>query len=379
MSMKVTGIINRGFTQFNRLKYAKVTEDISAEGVSPHLKRAGTESFNIFDNERGALKNSEISLVKKIKKDISSSLKLISSPAKEIRSKVLTYDPLLDSPDHILALKFKNPKYTAMSGSVKTLRGEEYLDFILHGYFGDKKRFLINRDGEIIKSVSPKFFTNEPLTAMDKEPVYYSQHEINNLGLGRFIDIFSKEIKKLNDYIKLPIIPASKPVAEKKPPFDRMTFMYKQREALDKIHKNFAKLYYGILNNSRSGIQRRKLSDICEVTLHKKFPLMQINNINKEGESVQINFSELANKPVVRFLIFSPNEKINRLFIDGQLVEEASRDGSNPFTVGRIAKFYTPYETSELNLEKLFKEINDKIIYSLGRLRGVIGSYRIDK
>ena len=29
MSMKVTGIINRGFTQFNRLKYAKVTEDIS--------------------------------------------------------------------------------------------------------------------------------------------------------------------------------------------------------------------------------------------------------------------------------------------------------------------------------------------------------------
>ncbi len=377
--MKVTGILNRGFTKFNRLKYAKVSDEVYASSASSNLRRVKAENCNIIDNERGALKNTDISLVNKIKKEIPSTLKLISSPAKEVKNNVLTYGALLDSPKHILALKFDNPKYIAMSGSVRNLRGKEYLDFILDGYFGDKKRFLINSDGEIIKSVSPKFFTNEPLTAMDKEPVYYSQYEINNLGLGRFIDIFSKEIKKLNDYVKLPVIPVKKQVIVPEPPFDRATFLYKQREALGNIHKNFDKLYYGILNNSRTGIQRRKLSDICDVTLHKKFPLMQINNINKKGESVQINFSELGNKPVARILLLSPMEKTNRLFIDGQLVEEISRDGSNPFTVGRITKFYTPYETFELKLETLLKDINDRLIYGINRLRATIGSSRVDK
>ncbi len=370
--MKIAKIINSSITNFNNLKFAKMSEDISGSKFSDKKSVADTYmKSNFFNNERGALKDSVLSLISQIKKDMVNISDIKNAANPDVKSKALTYESLLETPQDILAFKVDNPKVTAMSAQVKSLRGEEFFDFTLHGYFGDKRKFLINNEGEIIKTVSPKFLSKEKMHAYDADNVYYTQQEINNLGIDKYFGIFRAEMAKFKDHMLTPISPVETVKPQKQ--IDWLLYMYKQRETLDSIQRKFGTLYDGIIGHSRTSVQRKKLSQICGVKLHKKFPLIQLENINSKNESVLINFTQIGKKTVARMVVYNPQSKINRLFINGQLVEESPRKESNPFTVGRIAKFYTPQETDELKISELLNDINDKLSASLKQLRIYFG------
>lgn len=376
--MKVYGIINRGISHIYALKFSKMSDDVTG-GITSSVERSYARS-NLFNNDRGTLTPRDIGLVQELKTTVKDVLNLISAPKKGLKKKLLAYNRLLESPDNMLAVNVDNPRITAFSGEVKNIKDEQYFDFTVYGYFGDKKRFLINNEGEIIKKPSAKFFTGEKLTASDKESVYYTQNEINNLEIRRYMNMFKTEVLNLkNDILGKESVAKPKKVAKvTEKPFDPYSFIYKQKETLDTIHRKFNIVYCGIMNNARTSIQRRKLSEICGVTLHKKFPIMCLNDINHSMSSATVNFTQIGSKPVTRILVQNGISKSNRLFIDGQLVEELSRDGSNPFTIGRISKSYTPKETEELGVAELLENIDKKLDSSIIRLRAMLGK-KIDK
>lgn len=365
--MKVLSIVSNCLAHTKILKMSKIPEEFS--GASSN--RINYKNSHIFHLERGVLSDSEISAANELKKTIFSSLKLISSPDKLVKDKLSVSEKFIKAPKNIIALKVDNPRITAFSGQIKRIRNDEYLDFIIHGYFGDKKRFLINNEGEIVKTLSPDFFKKSPVSySYETETVYYTQSEINNLNLRRYIDMFQAGLSKLNEYLL-----SKEPVNLSPPPklVNWSSFTLEQIKSVNSIQTNFNNLYNGIMNNSRTPARRKALSNICGVKIHKKFPLMLIDNINAQKQNISINFTKIGKKSVLRVTIFDKDEKFNRLFIDGRLAEETFRRSSNPFTVGRIARYYTPNEAEELGVLQLLDDINKKLLYGQKQLRELLG------
>jgi len=364
--MKIMKIVNPTFAL---RKFAKLNEDIAVSAASSSAKPERYNNSNFFNNERGTLKKSEISLTNEIKTAIPELISLISLP--KFKTKLSTYKPLLDSPKEMIAFSIDNPKYMAISGKVKNVIDDSYLDLSLYGYSGDKKRFLINNEGEIVKSLTPNFFAKGQEHIYNPDDIYYNQHELNNLGLNKYLKIYNDELLKLKEFINKKEIPLKG--VETKVVIDYSSFLYKQNEALKTLRENFNLLYNGIMNNSRSSAQRSYYESLCGVKIRKSPPIIKIENINSGKSSASINFFEIGKKPVTRIVVSENASETNRLFINGKLVEEASRDRSNPFVAGRILKIYSPYETDILGIPKLLENINNKFSDGIKQLRAFIG------
>lgn len=364
--MKIIKILNRGFSNFNSHILMKFENDV-IETASLSGLDTGYKKSNFFNTERGTLSNSDVMMVAGIKNMISETLKVMSSRKKAVKEKILNYSPLVrSSENNILAFKVNNPKITAISGQVKTIDNEEYFDFTLYGYFGDKKRYFINNEGEILKSTK-KGKNN----IYDTEPDYYSQHEINNLGINKYFKMFKTEIDNFRTYLNLDI-----PIKKEPEPvnIDWASYLYHQNEKLDSIRDKFDILHDGISQVSRTAIRKRKLSEMCGVKFHKKFPLIELINFNELNQNAQINFTSIGNKKIVRIVVFGEGKKNNRLFVGGQLVEESARENcTNPFVISRILRKYSLQETEQFGVKKLLDDIDNKLSESIKKFKALIG------
>lgn len=373
--MKITGIINSSLSQINRFKYSKASDDISVRSFTSASDDFRYSGNSLYYNDRGSLSERDNMLAKEISATVSDLLELLVSPKKNIKNRLLTYNKLLDAPENMVVVKVNNPQVTALSGEIKNIRGENYFDFNIYGYFNDRRRFLINEDGEIIKSISADYVSG---VKGAKEPVYYSQHEINNLDLKRYLTMYKHEIGGLKEHL-LSKAPVNKSVPQVAEPVIDPYFIREQKETIDSIQKKFNKIYNGIINNTRTAVQRRKLCDVCDVRLYKNNLVMQVDNINKNNDSAVINFTKMGSKSAMRVIVLTPDLKIEHLFVDGQLVKEYPSERRNPFIVGRIEKYFTPDEMQELKADELLNNIDRKLSSDLSNLRGFLGSARVDE
>ena len=369
--MRISKIINSGLTHFNTVKYSKIPDETVNSVISPSIQKSRYNKSNLFNLERGALKESDMALVEKIEEKIPEVLNYIASPIKEFNQRLLSWEAYIPAPENIVALKINNPKVMAISASLKKAGAETYLDFNVHGYFGEKQRFLINREGEVVKTITPDFFKGEKAHAYDADPVYYTQYEINNLGLNKYLTMFKNRMDDLKNHLlkKDEQVKIIKPQKE----FDKDLFLLAHKSKLKKIRREFDVLYDAITTNSRTASQLRKFSDICLARPHRKYRIMQLDNINDSNQNAIVNFTELGNKQVARITVYDNTSKTRRVFADGELIEESYRDGNNPFLVGKIKKVYTPEEMNKINTLNLLEGIDKRLVYGLNKLRAMIG------
>ena len=370
--MRITKIINTSLTHFNSLKCSKITDNTLLNNVSTiPVNKTRYNNSNFFNIERGALKESDLKLVNNIKEKIPEILSFITSPLKEIKSKVLENDLYIDAPKNIVALRLNHPSIIAISASVKTARADKYLDFCIHGYFGDKQRFLINPEGEIVKKITPDFFKREKQHAYDADPEYYTQYEINNLGLNKYLKLFCKQMENFKDSILNPQ-KIEKTLAPQKV-IDKELFLLEQQSKLYRIQKKFNLLYDAMTTNSRTSNHLKKFSDICAVKPHRKQRIMNLDNINDKKECALINFVSRSDKHITRIVVYTDTTKTQRLFINGELAEEVPRENSNPFTIPVINKIYTPEEMDKMKTLELLDDIEKRLTYGINQLRAMIG------
>ena len=369
--MRISKIINTGLTHFNAVKYSKIPDETVNSVVTPSIQKSRYSKSNLFNLERGALKESDMALVEKIEEKIPEILNYIASPIKDFNQRLLSWEAYIPAPKNIIALKIDNPKVMAISASVKKVGAESYLDFNVHGYFGEKQRFLINREGEVVKTITPDFFKDEKVHAYDADPVYYTQHEINNLGLNKYLKMFKNRMDDLKNYMlrkeeQVKVIEPQKGI-------DKDLFLLAHKSKLKKIHREFDVLYDAITTNSRTTNHLKKFSDICSVRPHRKYRIMQLDNINDTDQNAIVNFTELGSKQVARITVYDNKAKTQRVFVDGELVDEYYRDSTNPFLMGKIKKVYTPEEMDKIDTLNLLEGIDKRLIYGLNKLRAMIG------
>ena len=324
--MRISKIINTGLTHFNAVKYSKIPDETVNSVVTPSIQKSRYSKSNLFNLERGALKESDMALVEKIEEKIPEILNYIASPIKDFNQRLLSWEAYIPAPKNIIALKIDNPKVMAISASVKKVGAESYLDFNVHGYFGEKQRFLINREGEVVKTITPDFFKDEKVHAYDADPVYYTQHEINNLGLNKYLKMFKNRMDDLKNYMlrkeeQVKVIEPQKGI-------DKDLFLLAHKSKLKKIHREFDVLYDAITTNSRTTNHLKKFSDICSVRPHRKYRIMQLDNINDTDQNAIVNFTELGSKQVARITVYDNKAKTQRVFVDGELVDEYYRDST---------------------------------------------------
>jgi hypothetical protein len=369
--MRISKIINTGLTHFNTVKYSKIPDETVNSAVTPSIQKSRYSKSNFFNLERGALKESDMALVEKIEEKIPEILNYIASPIKDFNQRLLSWEAYIPAPKNIVALKIDNPKVMAISASVKKAGAESYLDFNVHGYFGEKQRFLINREGEVVKTITPDFFKGEKAHAYDADPVYYTQYEINNLGLNRYLTMFKNKMDDLKNYMLRKDEQVK--VIEPQKGFDKDLFLLAHKSKLNKIRREFDVLYDAITTNSRTTNHLKKFSDICSVRPHRKYRIMQLDNINDTDQNAIVNFTELGRKQVARITVYDNSAKTQRVFVDGELVDEYYRDSTNPFLMGKIKKVYTPEEMDKINTLNLLEGIDKRLIYGLNKLRAMIG------
>lgn len=371
--MKVSSVLNLGLSRHNLLKFAKISDDVAQTAASSPVltERQKFSRQNIFNLERGALDDQEIIMVKNIKDKIKHVLEIVNVPSNKIKSKLLFYKYLLNDPSSKqLQFKVDNPQITSISCSIKSKRGEEYLDLTLHGYFGDKKRFIINNEGEIIKGVNPIYSKEVAAHAHEFDVVYYSQHQINNLPFKNYFSMFISEIENFNKFLT-----QSETDVKSRPKFvEDPHFTIKQNVKLVSIHRNFDKLMSAIKNNSRIGIQRRKLADFCGVKLNNKQPTMQIDDINDYNQNVIISFPDIQGKSVVKLILFDKTSNKQYIFANGALVKDGDLISSKNGQKLKIFDFYTQDETEKFGIPKLLKTIDERLYEGHQKLRTLIGS-----
>lgn len=368
--MNILRILNSNYTNINYFKFAKFAENPSSGSASVSKRKILSINNNIYNNERGTLSERDNALATELRTLIPDTLKLISSSKNRIKSDWFLYKGLIETPKDLLALKVNNPKVTVISAKIRNAGGEDYLDFAIHGYFGDKKRFLINKEGEIVKTPSENFFNDKKAHSYDMESLYYSQHEICNLGLNRYMEMFKSEIFKLKSALKY-----CKPVEKDSVPMTNSdVFSYNSKELFESVHSGFYKLYYGIMNNAKTIVQKKSLSDICGIKLNKNYPIILINNINDANQDVLINFIKLERQTAARIVVYDAEKQSKFLLLDGNLVEEGYKHSKTPLSVGKITKYYSSQESAELGIPVLLNTINERIQYGLKRLRAMLGN-----
>lgn len=369
--MRISKIINTGLTHFNAVKYSKIPDETVNSVVTPSIQKSRYSKSNLFNLERGALKESDMALVEKIEEKIPEILDYIASPIKEFNHRLLAWESYISAPKNIVAMKIDSLKVNAISASVKKVGAESYLDFNVHGYFGEKQRFLINREGEVVKTITPDFFKGEKAHAYDADPVYYTQYEINNLGLNRYLTMFKNKMDDLKNYMlrkdeQIVMVKSENGI-------DKDLFLLAHKSKLKKIRREFDVLYDGITTNSRTANHLKKFSDICSARPHRKYRLMQLDNINDAEQNAIVNFTELGSKQVARITVYDNASKTQRVFVDGKLVDEYYRDSTNPFLMGKIKKVYTPEEMDKINTLGLLDLIDKRLIFGINKLRAMIG------
>lgn len=370
--MKVSSLLNLGLSRHNLLKFAKFSDDAAQTAASSPVltERQKFSRQNIFNLERGALDDQEIIMVKNIKDKIKHVLEIVNVPSNKIKSKLLFYKYLLNDPSSKqLQLKVNNPQITSISGAIKSKNGEEYLDLTLHGYFDDKRRFLINSEGEIIKGANPIYSKEVAAHAHEFDVVYYSQHQINNIPFKNYFSMYISEIDKFQKFLSQG---EPKKVEPKAKFVEDPNFKIKQNAKLVSIHIKFVKLMSAIINNSKTGIQRRKLADVCGVKLNNKQPTMQVRGINND-ENVIISFPDVQGKSVAKITLFDKTSNFQYIFSDGLLVKDCNFLDTKSGQKLKVFGYHTQDETERFGIPKLLEFIEYRLSLGQQKLRALIG------
>ena len=229
---------------------------------------------------------------------------------------------------------------------------------------------MINREGEIIKIPTIDFLRDAKIHAYDADSVYYTQHEINNLGMRRYLDLYDAEIEKLHKYMQ-----NEEPKIVKKQPEISQYFWEIQIKKCNDVYQKFNKLYYGIDVNSTTYGRKKTFADICGIKLDKTRPIMEIDNLKNKGQNVLINIIEKSEKPAIRIRLYENNHQTKMFVIlDGHPVEETNPPvEENLFKLGKIIKYYSPAETEENNIPQLLNAIEERLDKGQKKLRAMIG------
>lgn len=371
-------------------KVSKVASEIQEAAASsvpvksdiPKLS-AKYQRNTIFNIDRGILRDADMRLVEKIKESVDLVQKRLSKIKNKVeKNKVSTYPNIVTDPftSKILEFKVNSSTLTSISGRKVKLQGdnEVYLELNAKGYFSGGNKYLINSEGEIIKRPAPAFSRDAGIHKYD-EPVYYSQKEINNLGLNKELTLFNTELEKFNHHINN--LEKPEHAAEELLKAAKLNQEQDYTTMISSFEKKFNLLKNGIENVGAKNVRRKKvIEQECKFRISKGAPIMQLNDVNNAGNTVLLSMHSLNGKKAVKIVVLDDKDVKNIFLIKDNFIVK-SKDVPRAMKTPYYKQIDT-YTTEELKREgilKLLDDIERRIDSGYDTMKGMFGETRLRK
>ncbi len=365
-------------------KIATEVEDAVASSVekkSQTKKSAKYMRSTIFNLDRGVLKDADLRLVNKIEESVALVNKRLSKiKTKEEKERVTSYKNLLSDPfsDKTLEFKVNSPYLTSISGRKVKLQGdgEVFFELKTKGFFSGGNKYLINSEGEIMKRPAVHYAKDAAIHKYD-EPEYYSQSEINNLGINKELTLFNTELEKFNEHINN--LDQIDPAAENLLRMANKNQNQNYSVMITTFDKKFQQLKNSLENiGIKHPSTKRMIASECKFRISKGTSIMQLNDINEQGDSVLLSIHSVIGKKAVKVEVWN-DDKLKNIF----LVKDNFIVKSNDVPTALKTPYYkqiSVYGNEELKDEgilKLLDDIEKRMDSSYKTMKSMFGEDRI--
>ena len=212
-------------------------------------------------------------------------------------------------------LNFRNigPNSETMSLLIKSNKGKLFTELKINKENGSQKKFIINRDGKVIRNLSyAERLALKLATGRNSIPKYYTQQEIENENLCSYLQILNKELKSFSAYLQDWC--AKRAQFKEMHSSTNMSELENQELKIKNIYNNFIQYKKNITKAFSSQDKRNNFKKQNNFGVEKNARAIIFNEADDNENTLRLSFPSVPNHGNAMQILVLNNEEIKDTF-----------------------------------------------------------------